>query len=85
MFLPNGESGANSLFKERLIYFDTFGRKHADVNLGPRVIESNAQKSLPMVLHLDQFAVDGRLCKTKNRAVINPGMTGKDPICFTGF
>ena len=85
MLLTNRQGSASALLEEGLIYFDPFRRKDTDINPGLRIVESSPEESLPMILHLDQFAVGSRVGETKNRTVIYPWMAGENSVRLARF
>ena len=59
MFLPDGQRGPDAFFKKLLIHLDSLRRQDADVDFGFGIEKTDAEESLAVVLHLDEFAVGG--------------------------
>ena len=81
----HGEGGADAALEEGFVEVDAVDGEEADVDLGPGVEDAGAKEALAVVFDLDEFAVGDGLGETEDFAVIDPGVTGKDAVGFTGF
>ena len=82
--LAHRERGPDAFLEELRVQFHAVVREHADVDLRFGIVETGAEKTLTMILHLHQVAVVGRRGEALDGAVVNPRMAGENPVSFAG-
>jgi len=83
--LADRQRGPDSFHEEFAVHLDPFSREHSHLDLGARVVETNAQESMAMVFQLNQITVGGGFRTALDGAGVNPRVSGNETIGFTRF